>query len=387
MALIENSDFSQKNQVDMASIASLYQRKAEAEQQMKMQQEQITASKQDRMMQVMGLASKLTSTLVDQSVKKQQLNAQNALMATLSTPGSQEAKIQAQTLAAFPKEAGEELAKSAFAKPTQEDMGRPQQGSIELSDGKIIPATFKQGKYFYPNTETPIPAEKIVGRGYGLVPVTNADGSVSMVSRVTAKEAGVVNTGAASISPEKYGTVSDLNSPLLQKTDRADIIKELHKVKSDPAVKNAVKMIPMLDNVEKYLKVDNKVAMDRLGGLTQKMIALDSGNLAAWEQRDPGSREYIERLKQYASMSTKGTLSPKNKEGLIEVLTITRENLKANVEASAGMSIDSLVEMYPQLNKDAMYKKAGLSTVLKYVGTKNSAEEEANAFFSGLGGN
>lgn len=84
MALIENTDFSQKNQVDLASIASLFQRQKEAEMQMKAQQEQIKNSKQERSIQVMNMASNLTSTLINQKAQQQKQAAQNELFSLVS---------------------------------------------------------------------------------------------------------------------------------------------------------------------------------------------------------------------------------------------------------------------------------------------------------------
>jgi hypothetical protein len=153
MALIENTDFSQKNQVDLASVASLYQRKAEAEQQMKASQEQINASKQNRVLEVMGMASKLTSTLIEQKAQKQQLAAQSALMATLSTPGSKEAKIQAQIVAAAPKEAYEQIAKNAFATPEQPEFKLQ---NVLVDEVPAVVKVDKQGNAYDRRTNKPI---------------------------------------------------------------------------------------------------------------------------------------------------------------------------------------------------------------------------------------
>jgi len=71
------------------------------------------------------------------------------------------------------------FAKQMFGNPNADKGFAPQQASIELSNGKIIPAAFVNGKYLYPNTNQEIPTEEIAGKGYGLVPMQNADGSVS----------------------------------------------------------------------------------------------------------------------------------------------------------------------------------------------------------------
>jgi hypothetical protein len=89
---MRNFDF--KPNVDMASIASLFQRKAQMEQDSKLQAEQITASKQNRMLEIVNLATNMTEKMINRKVKQQQLEAQAAVNTTLGkqndlVPGSE----------------------------------------------------------------------------------------------------------------------------------------------------------------------------------------------------------------------------------------------------------------------------------------------------------
>lgn len=64
MALIGDTNFSMKPNVDMASIASLFQKKAADEQTMKAQQSQIESQQQDRITGVMKMATDMTQNLI-----------------------------------------------------------------------------------------------------------------------------------------------------------------------------------------------------------------------------------------------------------------------------------------------------------------------------------
>lgn len=88
MAEIGQTDFSFKPNVDMAGIASLFQKKAEAETAMKLQEEQRKASESNRALQVMNMASQLTQNLIQYSAQKQVKTSQQDL-AALMAKGSQ----------------------------------------------------------------------------------------------------------------------------------------------------------------------------------------------------------------------------------------------------------------------------------------------------------
>lgn len=186
-----------------------------------------------------------------------------------------------------------------------------------------------------------------------------------------------IGTGAAPIPLDKLGTVADLNDPLVPKTDRAQIIKELNDTKNDPIVRNALKLLPVADNVERFLKEDNKVALDRLGGLTQKIIATDSGNLAAWEQRDPNARAIIDRIKQWATMNTQGLLLNTTKEEMVNAMQIMRENVAENMNRVADITADNLIGLYPQLNRQAMLEKMGITKQATKLQQKRSITPES----------
>lgn len=150
MANIGDTNFSFKPQVDTAAIASLYQKKAAEEQSMRLQQEQIQGAQQDRVMNVMKMASDLTQGIIQHSAQQQMMAGRANLMdllgqannpvpnanemvpaassavpqlsqAPTSIPQSQTPEFQNQMKAALlqanPQAATEELAKRQFAPP------------------------------------------------------------------------------------------------------------------------------------------------------------------------------------------------------------------------------------------------------------------------------
>ena len=207
MALIENTDFSQKQQVDMAAIASLYQKKAAMEAEMKVQKEQIKASKQQRLMDVMNMAASMSTKMIDARAAKQQKDAQQNVFDTLAmtdksinkaipVPAGQEGPMQMEQVRfgdtpqfktqletglakAFPKEYGEQKIKSLLgsADGNKTMGGRYQQSQLQIPDPltgqmKTYSVTFDRetGQNLNPQSGQPIMTEKdldgLLERGY-----------------------------------------------------------------------------------------------------------------------------------------------------------------------------------------------------------------------------
>ena len=195
----------------------------------------------------------------------------------------------------------------------------------------------------------------------------DAEGNFLVIEPTTGTASSRVGSGAVAVPKEKYDTVKSLNDPLVGKNDRKEIIDQTKTIENDESVKNAKKLAPQLHNVIRYLDTNNKIAMDRLGGLTQKLVALDSGNLAAWEQRDPNARAIIDRIHQFYTMNTRGELTTANKEELKKLLNLASENLSENVSESAGVTLNRLQASYPQMNRKYLEELAGLNTFYGYM--------------------
>lgn len=413
MALNQLPDFSYKGEVPFAAIVAAYQQKAQQEQQMRMEGEQLRQQKIQQVAETFKAGAGLVNAITEHNKQAQIKDARSAL-ASLLQRGSEPYPTGAQSVGmvggapvpvaqmgtyamspeyknelasivtkAFPEQAGKEVAKAAFAQLNPENkQGVMQQAALELTNGKTVAATFDNGTYYYANTKTPIPADQIAGRAYGLTPVQNADGSVSLVSRTSGTERNVHSTAVPAVPASKYGTVKSL-APL-EKTERGDVLERITAAKNDEVIKKGRESLKTLDSVIMNLDRNNKVATDRLGGLVQKLVALDSGNLAAWEQRDPGSRDVISRIGQYYTMATKGELSKKNKAELKKLLDNAQENLVKNMNDTADSHADTITSLYPELNKDFVKSSFGLGVYNKRVKTQDQIDAEVQDVFKSI---
>ncbi len=83
MALIGDTNFSLKPDVNMAAIASLYQKQQTDEMDMKAQQSTIESQQQDRMMNVMKMATDMTQTIIQDSARHQMNAGKQSMMELL----------------------------------------------------------------------------------------------------------------------------------------------------------------------------------------------------------------------------------------------------------------------------------------------------------------
>jgi hypothetical protein len=407
MALNSIPDYSFKGGID-SSIVNAYQQKAVREEEMRRSNEAQKQAKIAQVSQIFNQGAALVGALQAHSQAAQTKLAQDAVAKHISNPSGLEptGEMSPAKSSFFPNMTEATTAKGAYTPQDMNDLrallykADPEEGAKRANEAawkntenqrgmvsgrdiqqfhlvspdgeERIPVTYDEVTREMRNVVTDEPIDRKAYANYQMVKAAqqvkqDAAGNWQVIDPTLGRTTNTLSSGAPEVPKAQYGTVKEINNPLVPKEDRKDIVNTIVRINHNPAVKNAIRMLPMLSNVEDFLNTDNEVAVDRLGGLTQKMIALDSGNLAAWEQRDPGSRSIIERLRQFASMHAQGRLTAKNKAELVEVLKITRENLAINVEVSAGMELNQMLELYPYLNKEAMYKKAGIANLNKYV--------------------
>lgn len=173
MAEIGQTDFSFKPNVDMVGIASLYQKKAEAEQQMRLQAEQQKASETSRALQTMQMASQLTQNLIQYSAQKQVKTSQQDLAALMAQGNRYEAEPgkvgqlykdtpeykateRALLMKVAPEKVAEIAAKQAFSEPDKMDVAKNGKMFINNDTGEArlvvpnpdgtfnVPAGFKE---------------------------------------------------------------------------------------------------------------------------------------------------------------------------------------------------------------------------------------------------
>jgi hypothetical protein len=274
-----------------------------------------------------------------------------------------------------PREMTPEAFKASTAKDTVTGASRPVPLGLELPDGTQVAGYFDTmlKQYMIPDSKTGeyVPAPPGTKRGYRLNTLETGSGDYAVTSGASGKVVGGISSASAKVPQEKYGTVMNVQS--LGKRDRDTVINMVNDARNDENIKKARNLIGQMRNLRAQVVSDNKIAIDRLGGQIQKLVAGDSGNLAAWEQRDPNSRAVLDRFFQLVTMSASGQLLPENKSELIKLLDTVNENMKLNIDENADYYASSMVETFPQLNKAAMKRKIGIETY-----TKNAPKEEAN---------
>lgn len=416
MAIIQRPDYSFQGQVPTAQIIQAYQEKALAEQ--KSRNEAASAKEQQMVntAKMVQAGADMINKFTETAKLKAQEDAQKAMVSLLgqandlkptgsysgvssvagmgevptaemteykNTPEYRNEMISLLSKATpktFYDEAGKKAAASLFPSTELNATAEARKTGIRdmlvtLPDGtqanKMI-GFDAQGAYNPLNGSRVVSEEDYVAlpeRSYAMQPIEDAEGNYLMAPK---SKSGKVFTGGSAVKPKDVGTVKDIN--LLPKKQATDANLRLKDAIEDPVIKNAKNTAVTITNVEKLLASNNKVAIDRLGGLTQKLVALDSGNLAAWEQRDPNSRAYIERLKQLWTMGSKGELTKESKAELLDLLKITKENLLQNMDDAAEQRLDALVKTYPRLNKEAMKEKLGITVYKNRLGGRPSLD-------------
>lgn len=259
----------------------------------------------------------------------------------------------------------------------------PQQGGLEVIDKdnkhQVIPAVFKNGQYYFANTDKLIPPEIIVGRGLGGLPVTTGNGSVDLVSRTTGSTINTVSTQNAPVPEKEKGTVSDLNR--LEKNDRERVFGDIKEAQADPLIVKGREALRPLSIMRTAIVNNNRVLIDRMGGLFHKAATNDSGNLSAYEQRDPQIRAIFERLKNAGSMWAKGVPSEQTRKELLQSLDSAEKVIKGSISDAAELHATSITEQYPRLNKAAIRRKFGLEVI---TASQDAATKAADDFLKGL---
>lgn len=343
--------------------------------QQRLQQQQLDEQKKvndfNQILQTSEAVGGLVSNMVQAAEKRKAAQLINDAKKITVDPTSTEAQRKeaqfniANTLA--PKELGQQAAQSLYPQNQSTRDPFPQQGSLEVkgANGKnqMVAATFRNGQYYYPNTDTLIPPESIVGKGYGLTPVVSGSGATNMVSRTSGSPLATVSSKDATIPEEKRGTVTELTG--LEKNDRTRAFQMIDTAKDDPIIRSNRTALKTVQGLRKAIENNDKVAMDRMGGLMQKVIAQDSGNLAQWEQRDPNSRAALDRLQNWISFTVQGKPTEETKEMILATLSNMEGIAQSVTDDAFELHATSVTESFPQLNKAAVLRKMGKEVINK----------------------
>lgn len=265
-----------------------------------------------------------------------------------------------------PKKAADSVFGNAIPDPSKTHDPFPQQGSLEVrgDDGKtaIIPAPFRNGKYYYPNTDTEIPADRIVSKGYGLNSVKDASGNVMNVSRGSGSVINTVGTASGPVDPMMVGKLSDVYQ--LPGTKSADALKAINASQVDPAIKKEKEVYVGMNRLEKAIASNNQAVASKLGIVFQKALG-DSGNIAVAEQRMPGSQQLLTQAVQaWNTYITTGTLSPENRGIVLSAVKVLKDVSAENYNTLVDIESDQVVSAFPELNQEYVRRTIGGGLVI-----------------------
>ena len=219
---------------------------------------------------------------------------------------------------------------------------------------------------------TPVSKEKAdkLLRGYAPFVVETGSGEMVAVSKVAGRTGTTKDTP---IPKEKIGTVTNLVQ--LPKRDRDKVVQQISEAKSDSLITEGRKALKPLQLMRKAVENGDKATIDRMGGLFHKAITADVGNLATYEQRNPSSAELWEKLKNTGSLWAKGEPSEAMKQEIYNSLNSAEETINQTLNDSLDFKAESIIEQYPQMNKEAVLKMMGASALQPKVDAFKDMED------------
>lgn len=396
-------DFRPQRQIDPMAIVNALAEKRRAEAQLQAQKNLEDQRKYQNIKDVITSVSGLTQSIIQASSQRNINNARNLAInmletskdmvpmgegapatvsgvevptATMGTKDQQPdflPKLQAAALKGKMEGTDVEFAKKIFPDTTaaKEKEFAPQQGSVELKSGKIIPATFKGGKYYFPNTETTIPPEEIIGKGYGLVQTADSEGNVIWVSRSSAKTLGKTGTETAAPGSKEIGKIVNYNQ--LPVKTRAEVKAAISASQLDPIIKLNKNAYTQMGTLKEAIDSDNKALVGKLGVVFHRAMG-DVGNMTAAEQVMPGSIQLLDKAKRNFELYVKsGKLDAATKKELSDAMVVMRRALLQNYNNLVEVETNQVLEQYPQLDREFVRKSIGGS-----LGEKDKPSKDAS---------
>lgn len=179
-------------------------------------------------------------------------------------------------------------------------------------------------------------------------------------------------TSSIGINLSKYRSILAEHS--LNLREATTFFGGVQKAKNNPIVSKARESINTLRNVLANVgdgsKEGNLVFIQRLGGLVQKLIAQDNGNLAAWEQRQPGSAALWSQMAAKLEEWKTGDLTPENRQMLIDLLRETETNLRLNIAESVDSDVQTLSSVFGK-SPEEVRKAIALGEITKETPSAN----------------
>lgn len=366
-------DFTTKTKsIDPMAFANVLQRRSELEQQQRNYEQKRKDDQINSIMDAVKSGQQIASNMMTLAEKRNEAKGLKDLTGLISNPPAtsasstvlpekgtfsvstspeiakqREADMLSALIRANPDDTTKELIKSKVS-PDIKNFA-PQQSSIELKDGKIIPAAFINGKYYYPNSTKEIPTEQIVGKGYGLNFTTDAAGNQLALSRSTGRE---INRASTTAPGTKEPIKEASNIFVLPAPRRVEFVKTVESTKNDPQYRQEVQKVLNASTFERSLAAKNQI-LDSGAPLQFRKVFGDSGNISVVEQQaSEGDRQIYQKAKQLVETKlTSGTLNEHNRQIMKDGLKVLRESAQKNLLAQAELQAKSMKSQYPELSE------------------------------------
>lgn len=270
----------------------------------------------------------------------------------------------------------------------------PQQGSIELKNGKIIPAVFKGGDYYYPNSDEKIPSDEIVGKGYGLNFTTDAAGNQIGLSRSTGRP---ITTASTAAPGTQEPTKEADNIFVLPAPRRTEFVRTVETSKNDPQFRGEVQKVLNASTFERSLAAQNQI-LDSGAPLQFRKVFGDAGNISIVEQQaSEGDQQAYQKAKQLVEKKlSSGKLTEHNRQIMKDGLKVLRESAQKNLLLQTELQAKSMKSQYPELSErlisenilgKSVYtslKKKYPNVSSEFTGDDNNTDKQVDDFFLSL---
>jgi hypothetical protein len=330
-------NFDRKSSLSADSVLAALQRKNADDAALKQNQQ---AQETNAVLGAAEATASLVSNMVEQSKLRQRRDfvknlSELALRQGMTGEGpltesqAQENALLSSAVMVNPDAAAKEILNREFA--TDKSFA-PQQGAIELTDGRVIPAILRGGKYYYPNTDTVIPPETISGKGYKQTIISDPN-SGNLVG-VSGTGSGNV-TGITSPSPAKKNELKNDWTQLTPLRKKA-VDEAKAQFDSSQTVTAMTSRLQKFDETRALLETKNWVGDAALGAFVARTVATEVGNLNQQEQEIYRmSPEIIRNLKTKANRWMKGVITEEDRADIEKVVNIAEAKTIANLNREA----------------------------------------------------
>jgi hypothetical protein len=380
-----STDFRMNPSLNPASIAQLFQQRAAKQAEMDQQAEQ---QKANNMLATANAVSNIVSSSVEASKARQRKDMINNLSASMAAlipnkavptmtstthlpespagtfAGTGEGEMTGQVAPSTmvpdvnrqnavksavqvnPDAFAKQFAGEMFPDASSDRQFAPQQGALEIKGGKVIPAVFKGGQYYYANTDQLIPPDQIVGKGFK--PSLFSDPYTEDKALVSGAGATQKITGPAAPKPGEL--INDWTQ--LTPVRRKAIDEAKQAFDSADNVKAMTGRLQKFKETEALLDTENWVGDAALGAFVARTVASEVGNLNQQEQEIYRmSPEIIRKIKTKAHRWANGTITKEDREDIRKVVEVAKAKTLKSLDNEAEFHTNRLHSKMKNVDK------------------------------------